>query len=140
MPLRSISEADHSHLPGPADAGNSAGSLRFFSRTGHSFVALEAQNIQGYVLAQAVWQGERVTVLITRLVASEAAVYQQLLEGVVKSAYDAGVYEVALHLIPPNPPLQEALASTGFTLGPAVLASRRLGKAGTEGPAQGVLS
>jgi hypothetical protein len=140
MPLRTISEADQPHLPGPADTGNSPGSLRFFSRTGHSFLAQDAQGIQGYVLAQAVWQGERVTVLITRLVANEAAVYRQLLEGVVKSAYDAGVYEVALHLVPPNPPLQEALASTGFTMGPAVLASRRLGKAGAEGPAHGILS
>lgn len=140
MTLRAIAETDQPHLPGPSDARPSAGALRFFARTGHSFVAEQAGMTCGYALAQAVWQGEQVTVLITRMVGADAPIYTHLLNAVIKSAHDAGVYEVALHVLPDDQGLQAALSSSGFTVGPAMLASKRLGKAGRSGPAQGVLT
>jgi hypothetical protein len=114
--------------------------LRFFSRSGHSFLAQapEDNTVQGFVLAQALWQGDQVTVLITRLLATPGA-YQGLLAAVVKSAYDAGVYEIALHLDTQNQDLTRALQENGFTVGPLVLAVRLLGSRGQIGEAAGVL-
>jgi hypothetical protein len=45
----------------------SLGALRFFARTGHSFLAEEGERPLGFALAQAVWQGEATTVLIARI-------------------------------------------------------------------------
>lgn len=140
MTLRAIAETDQPLLPGPSDARNSPGALRFFARTGHSFVAEQDGTLCGYVLAQAVWQGEQVTVLIIRMMAADVPTYTHLLNAVIKSAHDAGVYEVALHVWPDDRVLQAALIGSGFTVGPAVLASKRLGRAGETGPAQGILT
>jgi len=45
--------------------------LRFFARTGHSFVAEEGGRARGFVLAQPLWQGDRATVFVTRLLADD---------------------------------------------------------------------
>lgn len=113
--------------------------LRFFSRSGHSFLAHFAGEVHGFVLAQAVWQGDRVTVLITRLLADSTDAYRGLLAAVVKSAYDAGVYEVALHVDAGNAPVIRALSEAGFTVGPLLLAVRVLGSRGQRGETTGVL-
>ncbi|HEU4740482.1 MAG TPA: DUF1999 domain-containing protein [Meiothermus sp.] len=113
--------------------------LRFFSRSGHSFMALDEGRIVGFVLGQALWQGDQVTVLLTRIQADAQEVYQGLLGAVVKSAYDAGVYEVALHLDPAHAELKSALEAHSFVLGPKILAVRVLGSRGQRGEVRGVL-
>jgi len=115
------------------------GALRFFARTGHSFLAEEGEEPLGFALAQAVWQGEATTVLITRIEGKTREALEGLLQAVVKSAYDAGVYEVALHLDPARKELEEALKAQGFAVGPLVLAVRVLGSRGTRGETRGVL-
>jgi hypothetical protein len=117
----------------------SLGALRFFARTGHSFLAEEGERPLGFALAQAVWQGEATTVLITRIEGEGEEVLQGLLRAVVKSAYDAGVYEVALHLDPSRKALERALLEEGFAVGPLVLCVRVLGSRGARGERRGVL-
>ncbi|WP_038045922.1 DUF1999 family protein [Thermus caliditerrae] len=117
----------------------SLGAVRHFARTGHSFLAEEGEEPMGFALAQAVWQGEATTVLITRLEGEDQATLEGLLAAVVKSAYDAGVYEVALHLDPERKALAEALRAQGFAIGPLVLAVRVLGSRGARGETRGVL-
>jgi hypothetical protein len=75
-------------------------SLAFYARSGHSFVAGPAGAPRGFVLAHAVWDGARPTVSVARVVAAgdEASVLHALVEAVVKSAYDAAVYDLAIEL------------------------------------------
>jgi len=83
-----------------------AASLGFFARTGHAFVAEAGGRPQGVVLAQAVWDGVRPTVRVARLIGSPEA-RRALAEAVVKSAYDAAVYDLAAEV----PAADEALAA-----------------------------
>lgn len=117
----------------------SPGAVRHFARTGHSFLAEEGEEPKGFALAQAVWQGEATTVLVARIEGQDQATLEGLLAAVVKSAYDAGVYEVALHLDPERKALAEALKAQGFAIGPLVLAVRILGSRGARGETRGVL-
>lgn len=73
-----------------------AAALAFYARSGHAFVAGPPAAPRGFVLAHAVWDGARPTVRIARLVAGsdDPAVLRALLEAVVKSAYDAAVYDL----------------------------------------------
>lgn len=78
-------------------------SLLFFARSGHSFVAAQpgtdGPTVLGYVLALAIWEGDRASVKISSLRAhpdAPPATLQGLLHAVVKSAYDSGSYEVHL--------------------------------------------
>ncbi|WP_018111142.1 DUF1999 family protein [Thermus igniterrae] len=140
MRFRPFSELDIERLN--QVAGNrplSLGAVRHFARTGHSFLAEEGETPLGFALAQAVWQGEATTVLVTRLEGRNKEVLEGLLQAVVKSAYDAGVYEVALHLDPAREELAEALKAQGFAVGPLVLAVRVLGSRGARGETRGVL-
>lgn len=117
----------------------SLGALRFFARTGHSFLAEEGEEPLGFALAQAVWQGEGTTLLISRIEGRDEEVLKGLLRAVVKSAYDAGVYEVALHLDPKRKALEKALLMEGFAVGPRVLCVPVLGRRGARGERRGVL-
>lgn len=140
MRFRPFSELDLERLN--QVAGNrplSLGAVRHFARTGHSFLAEEGEAPVGFALAQAVWQGEATTVLVTRIEGTSQAVLEGLLAAVVKSAYDAGIYEVALHLDPNRRELAEALKAQGFAVGPLVLAVRVLGSRGLRGETRGVL-
>ncbi|AFV76314.1 Protein of unknown function (DUF1999) [Thermus oshimai JL-2] len=140
MRFRPFSELDLEALNRVAgDRPLSRGAVRHFARTGHSFLAEEGEEPLGFALAQALWQGEATTVLVTRIEGQNARVLEDLLGAVVKSAYDAGVYEVALHLDPKREDLKEALLAQGFTVGPLVLAVRLLGSRGLRGEARGVL-
>ncbi|MER3445102.1 MAG: DUF1999 domain-containing protein [Meiothermus sp.] len=135
-------EALERELLGPQPAHRyrcTPAALRFFARSGHSFVAQDGPRVVGVVLAQAVWQGDQVTVLITRLLSSSDEATRALLGAVVKSAYDAGVYEVAMHVDPANEPLSRALEDYGFRLGPLLLGVRVLGSRGERGEVAGVL-
>lgn len=78
--------------------------LKFYERSEHSFVAEDdSGTLQGAILAQPVWQGDRPTVLVrTVLLAPDAPgeVAPGLLRAAVKSAYDCAVYEVHFPLTP----------------------------------------
>ncbi|GAB5602745.1 DUF1999 family protein [Thermus sp. FJN-A] len=140
MRVRPFTELDLERLNQVAkDRPLSLGAVRFFARTGHSFLAEEGESPLGFALAQAVWQGEATTVLLTRIEGKDQKVLEGLLAAVVKSAYDAGVYEVALHLDPGRKALAEALLAQGFAVGPLVLAVRVLGSRGKRGETRGVL-
>ncbi|WP_117238294.1 DUF1999 family protein [Thermus sediminis] len=139
MRFRPFTEEDLEHLNRVAgERPLGLGTLRFFARTGHSFLA-EAEEPLGFALAQAVWQGEATTVLVTRIEGRTEEALRGLLRAVVKSAYDAGVYEVALHLDPGRRDLERALLEEGFAVGPLVLAVRVLGSRGARGERRGVL-
>jgi len=109
--------------------------IRFFARSGHSFVAEEAGRPRGFVLAQALWQGDRATVLATRLVAEDERTRKALLAALTKSAYDAGAYEVALAAEGTE---DATLEEAGFVPGPRLFV-RRLGSQGARGEHRGVL-
>lgn len=77
----------------------SEAALKFFERSEHSFVAAQGGDIQGMVLAQSVWQGDKPIVLVSALLGSPEAT-AGLLRACVKSAYDAAVYELHLQATP----------------------------------------
>lgn len=114
-------------LPQGRTSRSGEAALRFFARSGHSFVA-EAEEVQGFVLAQALWQGDRATVIVSRLLANGPEAYEALLRALEKSAYDAGAYEVAL-FADEESPLAEAAKKAAFVPGPRlfvrVLGSRK---------------
>ncbi|KGQ22119.1 DUF1999 family protein [Thermus filiformis] len=139
MRFRPIQEEDLPLLNALAgDRPLSLAQVRFFARTHHSFLA-EEEAPQGFALAQALWQGDRATVLIGRIEGRSPEALSGLLRAVVKSAYDAGVYEVALHLDPAREELAEALRAEGFQVGPLVLAVRLLGRRSEAPSYRGVL-
>ncbi|HNR00770.1 MAG TPA: DUF1999 family protein [Trueperaceae bacterium] len=103
--------------------------LRFFERSGHSFVAEAAGgsaagapgegagDAVGFLLAQAVWTGERPTVHAHRLVArgaDAAGARSALARALVKSAYDAGVYDLVFRTPRADAALRTALAGEGY--------------------------
>lgn len=73
--------------------------LKFYERSEHSFVADDGTGVQGFILAQSVWQGDKPIVLV-RTVVTRPGMGEQvtlgLLRATVKSAYDCAVYEVHL--------------------------------------------
>jgi hypothetical protein len=106
-PLDAAYAAEHAVAPvvGPA-------ALAFYARSGHAFVAGPVAVPAGFVLAHAIWDGARPTVAIARLVAApaaEGAVHRALVEAVVKSAYDAAVYDLTIDL-----PASDAAAAAAF--------------------------
>lgn len=123
-------DADYARRMGVAPAVEAA-SLGFFARTGHAFVAEAGGRPQGAVLAQAVWDGVRPTVRVSRLIGSPAA-RRALAEAVVKSAYDAAVYDLAADVPAADAALAELLAASGWGERPTrrferVLGSRAVG-------------
>ncbi len=81
----------------------SLSALKFFERSEHSFLAEDGRGVQGLLLAQPVWQGDRPIVLVAQtLLASSAApeTASGLLHACIKSAYDTAVYEVHFALTP----------------------------------------
>jgi predicted N-acetyltransferase YhbS len=104
-----------------------AGSLGFFARSGHSFVAEDPQRVRGAVLAQAVWDGVRPTVWLLRLFALDAAAQQALLAALVKSAYDAAVYDLVAEVADADAGLVAQLQGDGWRQRPTQRFERRLG-------------
>lgn len=82
----------------------SAPALKFYERSEHSFLAEEPDGAaQGFVLAQAVWQGDRPIVLVRGVTLRPGAPEETaagLLRAVIKSAYDSAVYEIHFPLTP----------------------------------------
>lgn len=90
--------------------------LKFYERSEHSFVAAEGTELHGFALAQAVWQGDRPLVLVRTISLSPGAPLDTaagLLHAVIKSAYDAAVYEVHL---PVTPQVRGAAAAEGTVI------------------------
>lgn len=118
-------------------ARTSLAALRFYERSEHSFVAEQEGDLLGALFAQSVWQGDRPTVLVTRVWLASGAPQETgsaLLRACTKSAYDAAIYEVHL---PVTPDLQGA-ATEGFRE-VARLAVRHLGSRADSAPG-GILS
>lgn len=112
------------------------GSASFHSRTGHSFVAESAGQPLGFVLASAIWTGGRPTLRMERLALADAAggkVAHALLAALVKSAYDAGVYDLLAELPAVDAVGREALQASDFKEAEAVLYARTLGSRGQAG-------
>jgi len=112
--------------------------LRHFARSGHSFVAAE-DGLHGFVLAQPVWQGDRATVLVTRIAADSDETCVGLLRALVKSAYDANAYEVALLAGDDRSRLLQSAEAAGFESTELKLLARVLGSRGARGEKSGVL-
>lgn len=92
----------------------SLAALRFFERSEHSFVADDDGKVVGALFAQSVWQGDRPTVLISRVWTAQGApqgTAAGLLKACSKSAYDTAVYEVHL---PVTPELTAAAGEENF--------------------------
>ncbi len=111
------------------------GSLHYFGRSGHSFVAqVERGDIVGFVLAHTTWTGAQPSLRLERLVASPGAgaadVAAALAEAVVKSAYDAGVYRLGAQVPAADPIGRAALERAGFGAVDVITYARRLGSAG----------
>lgn len=98
--------------------------LRFYLRSEHSFVAEErlpgeaAGLLTGVILAQSVWMGDKPIILVTAVLVRPGSeeggdTAAGLLHAVVKSAYDAAVYEVHYAL---TPPLERAAEAEGSHL------------------------
>jgi len=116
------------------EAAVTSGSLAFYARSGHAFVAQRDDRTVGMALAQAVWDGARPTVRLVRL-AGEAAARQALAEAVVKSAYDAAVYDLQAEVPGDDPALAALLAAAGWSERPVRSFVRVLGSRGTGGAA-----
>ena len=77
------------------------GSLSFYVRTGHAFVAVRKSEMVGFVLAQAVWNGTRPTLLVDYMPVAkmqDLVARLAMLEAVTKSAYDAAVYDIQVQI------------------------------------------
>ncbi len=112
--------------------------LRYFTRSGHSFVAVE-DGLHGFVLAQPVWQGDRATILVSRIAAASDEACSGLLRTLVKSAYDANAYEVALLAGGDRGRLLRSAEDAGFDATGLEMLVRVLGSRGARGEKYGVL-
>lgn len=104
-------------------------SLNFYSRSGHSFASLDSDRYSGFVFAHAIWNGAKAVMQVSRLavIENDEAVAAALIEAVLKSAYDAAVYD--LQVMQPN--IDElglkAFMAKDFVLNETSLLSRKLG-------------
>ena len=108
-----------------------SGVVSFYERSGHSFVLEDDGTLQGFLLAQAVWNGRRPEVQLRRLVARDDGGRSALLEAVVKSAYDAGVYDLLALLPGENGEMIRALEKLQFSPGGVSVYELTLGSRGS---------
>jgi len=108
-------------------------SVSFYLRTGHSFVAMLEGEAVGFVLAQAVWNGTRPTITINCLAVDDVhaeVAREALLNAVVKSAYDAAVYDLVAYLPEADVAAHAALDTVMFKPQAVKVFSRVLGSRG----------
>lgn len=112
-----------------------AASLRHYARSGHAFAARRDGVVVGTVLAHAVWDGARPVVRASRLVAAgdDATVLGRLLEALVKSAYDAAVYDLVVELPAGDAAGRSATEATAFVERPLRRFERVLGSRAAAG-------
>ena len=108
----------------------SKSSVSFYVRSGHAFVAVRSGASVGFVLAQAVWNGTRPTVYVSRLVTEDAETAEALLEAVTKSAYDAAVYDLQVQVPEGDEGVSRALMTKLYVRRPEHLYGRVLGSRG----------
>jgi hypothetical protein len=103
--------------------------LAFYARSGHAFVRDRDGDLLGFAFAHAVWDGGRPTVRLTRLAAAgdDPEVLRGLLEAVVKSAYDAAVYDIVAEAPAGDDAAAAALRSADFSARPVTRFERVLG-------------
>ena len=125
---------DQSHaLKFDAEPQLTRASVSFYLRTGHSFVAMLEGETVGFVLAQAVWNGTRPTITINCLAVDDAhadVAREALLNAVVKSAYDAAVYDLIAYLPEADVGAHNALNTVMFKPQAVKVFSRVLGSRG----------
>jgi hypothetical protein len=109
--------------------------LRHYARGGHAFVAQRGDETRGAVLAHAVWDGARPAVRVVRLVARDDAydVVDRLVGAVVKSAYDAAVYDLVIELPASDSVGREAVEANAFGAAPVLRFERVLGSRSADG-------
>ena len=111
----------------------SRGSASYHARTGHSFVAERDGQPLGFILASALWTGGRPVVRLERLAlaagAAEAA-RRALVAALVKSAYDAGVYDLLAELPAGDSAGEAAMLATDFRQADVKQFQRTLGSRG----------
>lgn len=110
----------------------SRASVHFYARSGHSFVAGRSSEPTGFLLAHAIWTGGRPVVRAERIVSSPdaAPVRNSLLQALLKSAYDAGVYDLLIEQPLVDEPGAVTLRENGFGEAGVRLYSRVLGSRG----------
>lgn len=109
------------------------GSVSFFARSGHAFVALDEDGPRGFALAQAVWDGTRPTLRLQRLALGREAdrgAGEALVEAVTKSAYDAAVYDLVAEVPDDDADADGLLRGRAWSPLPRRLYERRLGSRG----------
>lgn len=113
-----------------------AAALRHFARGGHAFVARRGGAVVGLVLAHTVWDGARPVVRVARVCARDdaAEVLARLVGAVVKSAYDAAVYDLVAELPEGDAAGRAVVEAQAFAAVPVtryerVLGSRAAGRA-----------
>jgi hypothetical protein len=121
-------EADHARRLGIAPIVDRA-VLAYYCRSGHAFVHQTADGTRGFVLAHAVWDGARPVLRIGRMVGDDD-VLSALLEAVVRSAYDAAVYDLVAEAHERDESAQAALALRAFDPAPVLRYERTLGSRG----------
>ena len=126
-PLDAAYAARHGVAPAVA-----AAALAFYARSGHALLAEADGRVVGLALAQAVWDGVRPTVRLVRL-AGEPRARRALAEAVVKSAYDAAVYDLVAEVPDDDVDLAVLLAGVGWTERPLRSFARTLGSRATRG-------
>jgi hypothetical protein len=142
IPVRLLSVDDHPELASIDESYSSAAGIptvlsraaaQFHARSGHSFVAGSAGAARGFVLGHAVWTGDRPVVRVGRLAvaaAGDSGTRAALLAAVVKSAYDAGVYDLLCERPLGDEAGALALAEAGFVEQATRLHGRTLGSRG----------
>ncbi len=114
----------------------SRGSVSFYARSDHSFVAVRGGDVTGFAVASAVWNGTRPTVQVSRVAVAEpndVASLEALLEAVTKSAYDAAVYDVQVQHPQKDDAGHQALHTKHYKPADITLYERRLGSRGGKG-------
>ena len=92
---------------------SSLGAVKFYARSGHSFVAVRGGVNVGFALAQTIWQGDDSIVLVRTIITSptltqelRAEIYNGLLRAIFKSAFDTATYQIhfcpAPNMLPAN--------------------------------------
>jgi hypothetical protein len=112
------------------------GSVSFYVRSGHAFVSQRAGQVTGFVLAHAVWNGQRPVVQVNRLAVAEAGDHASrlaLLEAVTKSGYDAAVYDIQVQLVAHDSAGRLALEAKQYHATPLMIFERVLGSRGRAG-------
>lgn len=116
----------------------SRSSLSFYSRTGHAFIAMQKNELQedalqGFVLAQSIWNGTRPTVIVNYLAVADMddiAAREALLEAVTKSAYDAAVYDIHISIPEADSVCMQALERKAYQPVANKIFARKLGSRG----------